>query len=371
MGFSKWVKIGMKNPFDINICQKLLIKAFQLFPSEDVLIFSCGNPHFALIVAKLNPDARIYIVDTDIRSVHLAEEQKDATHIFNAQAILADTPQDLKDLRFATVLLSPPIHIGKDRIFEMIEDSAHLLKPNGRLYFSAKTNKGAKTYSLRMRQVLGNSTLLKKGSGVRVVLSLKDQRTDSRLKRLPSDRYHNRVRETIRERQYTFVTTCGIFSRERIDSGTKLLLEAVQIKPGDVILDLGCGYGAIGITAAREASQGKVYMLDSDIRAVKFANKNIKINEITNAQALIGDGFESLKNEKFNLIISNPPSHRGAGTALQFVAGSYKALGKKGRLYLVAVRPQLYRKRMINTFGNACVVEENGDYTVLMSEAGR
>lgn len=84
----------------------------------------------------------------------------------------------------------------------------------------------------------------------------------------------------LRGENYVFETKTGLFSKDRIDDGTKLLIEKMQINPTDTILDLGCGWGPIGIVVTKLANKGKVYMVDIDIRAIKYSQLNAELNNV-------------------------------------------------------------------------------------------
>src|SRR6476619_6286351 len=87
-----------------------------------------------------------------------------------------------------------------------------------------------------------------------------------------------------------FHSTWGLFSPKAIDEGTQLLVDYLKIAPGAVCLDLGCGYGPLGLTLAKMAPQGQVHLVDKDFVAVEFAQKNTGLNHLTNAKAYLSNG---------------------------------------------------------------------------------
>lgn len=93
---------------------------------------------------------------------------------------------------------------------------------------------------------------------------------------------------------YIFETKPGLFSKDKIDRGSSFLLEKIKIKSGDIVLDLGCGWGPIGIVTAKRFHPKMVYLVDTDIRAIKYCDINIKLNNVHNAKAILSDGFENL-----------------------------------------------------------------------------
>ncbi len=111
----------------------------------------------------------------------------------------------------------------------------------------------------------------------------------------------------LRNRTYEFVTSSGVFSPKKIDGGTLFLIESMEIPRQGEILDLGTGYGPIGIVIADNCSKCKVTMIDINERAIWLAKENVRKNNIKNAIAIKSDLFEKIKDEKYNLIVSNLP----------------------------------------------------------------
>jgi len=163
-----------------------------------------------------------------------------------------------------------------------------------------------------------------------------------------------------------FNTTYGIFSPKEIDQGTKLLLRYLDVKPDYDCLDLGCGYGPIGIWMAKHAVNGKIILLDKDFVAVDFANKNIAKNNLTNAEAKLSNGFSELKNEKFDLIVSNIPAKVGNEMLYLFLYDAYYHLKPGGQLVVVTVNGlRHFCKRTFNeVFGNYKKLKQGSAYTI-------
>jgi len=125
------------------------------------------------------------------------------------------------------------------------------------------------------------------------------------------------ISESLRKHLYIFKTITGVFSFKKLDLGTKVLIEHMSIpKESSILLDLGCGYGPIGIVLAYESPQSSVYLLDINKRAIWCARENIKLNlprERKNIIALSGNYFNPIKtkNLRFDGIYMNPPLRRG------------------------------------------------------------
>ena len=171
---------------------------------------------------------------------------------------------------------------------------------------------------------------------------------------------------TLRGFDLRFETQAGVFSHGEIDTGTRLLIEAMRVSPHARVLDLGCGYGAIGIVAAKLAVQGYVTLIDADIRATRLAERNLALNAVENAEVVLGDGFRDLPPKtRYDVIATNPPTHSGREVLDEMVAGAYKALKPRGQLFLVVNRLLSLRREVEQTFGNSEAVGREKGYVVI------
>ena len=140
----------------------------------------------------------------------------------------------------------------------------------------------------------------------------------------------------------------------------------MRISPTARVLDWGCGYGAIGIVAARLATRGHVTLVDVDIRATRLAQRNLELNGIENAEVVLGDGVHDLPPKtRFDVIVSNPPTHSGREVLDDLVAGAYKALRPGGQLYLVINRLLSLRREVETVFGNAETAARDKGFVVI------
>lgn len=160
-------------------------------------------------------------------------------------------------------------------------------------------------------------------------------------------------------------TEAGIFSRDRVDRGTRLLVKHIDVKPGDQVLDLGCGCGVVGIVAALLAPRGRVVLVDINSRAVEVARQNLAANHIENAEVLHGDGFAPVRGRSFDLIALNPPMRAGLATVHRLTAQARDHLAPGGRFYLVGRTKQgviRLSQKMSEIFGQVCEVAKGGGF---------
>ena len=164
----------------------------------------------------------------------------------------------------------------------------------------------------------------------------------------------------------SFETTYGVFSPKEIDQGTKLLLRYLEVEPEFNCLDLGCGYGPIGIWMAKKANKGNVIMFDKDFVAIEYANRNIAKNNLSNTEAKLSNGFSNLKDEKFDLIVSNIPAKVGNEMLYLFLYDAYHHLKPGGKFVVVTVNGlRHFCKRTFNeVFGNYKKLKQGNAYTI-------
>ncbi len=144
------------------------------------------------------------------------------------------------------------------------------------------------------------------------------------------------VRARLRGREWTFVTDRGVFARGGVDAGTRLLIEAMRIAPADHILDVGCGYGPVGLVAAALAPLGQAVLVDVNERAVMRAAENARVNGVSNVEVLQGDGCGPVASRLFDTAVTNPPIRTGKATLRRLVREIWQHLRPGGRLYFVA-----------------------------------
>jgi 16S rRNA (guanine1207-N2)-methyltransferase len=132
-----------------------------------------------------------------------------------------------------------------------------------------------------------------------------------------------------------FTVDRGVFAAHGLDPGTGLLIENLVVRPGDRVLDLGCGWGAVGVAAAKAARDGHVVMTEVNRRAARLARENVERNRVRNAEVRVGAFFEPVAEERFDVIATNPPYRAGRSHVLRLLTEAPRHLTAQGRLVLV------------------------------------
>ena len=166
-----------------------------------------------------------------------------------------------------------------------------------------------------------------------------------------------------------FKTTWGLFSPKAIDEGSKLLLKYIQVNKADNCLDIGCGYGPLGLTLAKSAPEGQTTLIDKDFVAIEYTEKNIQLNNLYNCETFLSNGLNQIGKRRFHLIVSNIPAKVGNELLSLFLIDSLQHLEPGGRIYVVTITGiRRYIERSFKeVFGNYKKVKQGKTYTVAMA----
>ncbi len=164
-----------------------------------------------------------------------------------------------------------------------------------------------------------------------------------------------------------FATTWGVFSPREIDSGTELFLKYLAIEEDEVALDIGCGYGPLGLAIAANAPKGEVHMVDKDFVAVDYANKNAQKNGLSHAKAYLSNGLSAVpKDIQFSTVVSNIPAKVGKEMLSIMLHDVHRQLKPGGQFVVVTINGlrQYMKRNFIEVFGNYEKVKQGKDYTI-------
>lgn len=162
-------------------------------------------------------------------------------------------------------------------------------------------------------------------------------------------------------------TDSSLFSPNFVDKGTLTMLSKIEFQPGQKILDLGCGYGVIGIYAAHFSGAENVTMVDNNPIAIELAKKNALYHDLEAIHIFQSDGLNNIVERDFDLILSNPPYHADFSVPKSFIESGFHHLKYGGHMVMVTKRYQWYKNKLQSVFGGVKVIEENG-YYIFISE---
>jgi len=178
----------------------------------------------------------------------------------------------------------------------------------------------------------------------------------------------SRIFYTVKDIRLELITDAGVFSKKKVDFGSDLLIRSLPPMDGR-ILDLGCGYGVMGISIASMNPKAHVTMVDINERAVSLTRQNIERNRLQNAEAFQSNGFDGVEGP-FDAIVTNPPIRAGKKVIYPLFEESIHYLKNGGAIYLVIQKKQGAKsamEKLNDVYGNCEAIEKDGGYWILRS----
>ena len=292
----------------------------------------------------------VHFVSSNVKLVARARES-----VTEADAV--DSLADLSAGSFDAAIYAPPPAETKTRVFEWIDGVHQLLRAGGVFYLGGERHRGVESYRRRVADVFGEAVRLRQVGRRRVYRA-----TKSGPPGVPPVDVCQDIGVSFGGDSVSFCTRAGVFSRDHIDPGSQLLLEVARIDRGQTVLDVGCGYGALGVLLARCGAS--VTMTDVDVRATRCAAENADLADVR-AEVHTADLYDAVVGRSFDAVVANPPFHAGHTFAQPFILGARRHLRPGGRVWLVVMRSEPYRKLLQDHFGNGETVAEMAGYTVL------
>ena len=170
-------------------------------------------------------------------------------------------------------------------------------------------------------------------------------------------------------KRINFTSDLGVFSKDRLDFGTHVLLQSLpDLSDKKSLLDVGCGVGCIGVSIAKAYPNLDVTMIDVNERCIDLSRKNSLDNKV-NTRVLYSNLYENIS-EMYDVIISNPPIRAGKKVVLGVVEEGYNHLNNGGEVYIVIQKKQgadSMKKRMEEVFGNVDIVDKDKGYFIFRS----
>ncbi len=344
---------------------RLLADTVQLAPDNRVLFLNSAADPFVSLVARQLDSGTITLAEDNIASLQAALQEAERNGLtanrlrqvaFHEYTLRE--PAATMDVAIMNLLYQP----GNIWVLYGLQVASYALKPGGCLYVVGARDRGVLSIAKRMQEYFGNVETLAISKGYRVVCS-RNSFSGDKLHFFPpaSDR------QNVVDSSSPLVSL--VFSDGKLDEGTRLLLEALEVHPTDEALDIGCGAGFIGIHIARLANRGKVTMVDASLASIAVAERRVAESGLANIRVLASDGAQAVLQQRFDLVVTNPPFHMGGiqttEIAQRFIREAAQVLKARGRFYLVANRFLKYEPALRDHFKTVDEVGGNTRYKVL------
>jgi len=178
------------------------------------------------------------------------------------------------------------------------------------------------------------------------------------------------IKETINGHELIFKSHPSLFSPKHIDKGTLHMLSFVNFEKNFKVLDLGCGYGVVGIFAAKYCDPSKVFLVDINKDALSILQTNIYLNNVKGVNVILSNAYENLNEKDFDIILSNPPYHTDFSVAKTFIEKGFNRLRIGGRFFMVTKRSNWYKNKFVSIFGGVKIHSIDGYYVFEAEKRG-
>jgi 23S rRNA (guanine1835-N2)-methyltransferase len=318
-----------------------------------------GAPRLAadLVTALGLPDTNCYQMD-----LHQADRLREELREIGADAIIHVKP-DLWDIptEFNTVLYPSPPRGERELKRDMVEQAYQVLRPRGLLLVLSPVPKD-QFFPAVMKKTFGKVALETGPSGT----VLWSPRGADQPRRRHQIAFQTKAACGLVAK---FLSRPGVFTYGRMDDGARALVDVAEVKPGDAIIDIGCGTGAVGVIAGlRAGPTGSVTFVDSNVRATALAEINGRANGLTGFRVIADARPDGLPPRRFDLALANPPYYAQQSVARLFIEGASRLLRPGGRLYLVTKQADVIGEMMREQFGEPLVIARR-DYAVLLANS--
>ena len=360
------------DPFVLEAAQSL--SAGELILAEDNLAsLQQFNKHVGADLSRPSP---IYRPPRPTRKPTTTQSR--VRHLPFHEYTLHESPATI-DIAIMNILYQP----SNSWMIYGLQLAAYALKPGGRLYVVGAKDRGVLSIAKRMQTLFGNLETLVISKGQRVVCShLQNNSPDIHSSaRSPHNSPKSDTQNVVaslagslpdaRPANQIPILLPTTFAEGKLDEGTRLLVESLEVHATDIALDIGCGTGYLGMHIAHVARKGHVTMVDASLVAVAAARKLVEQSGMTNVQVLASDGTQAVKAQRFDLVVTNPPFHLGGIQTTEigerFIREAAQVLRPRGRFYLVANRFLKYEPIMRACFHSVEEVGGNTRYKVLLA----
>ncbi len=364
---------GLSNWDSVSPSMTLLSEHVDLSHEKRVLQMGIGHGAAAVSLARKLVTGKLWLMDIHWIALELAALTLEANQVRNA--CLLNQTSLLPEETGAFEVIAIDLPKGRKLAQRWIIEAYHLLSPGGVLYLAGAKDWGIRSISEDAEQIFGQGTLLayKKGNRILRFRKSQDQLPEQgwwKVSGVAPGTWHEFQAETP-QGVLPIRSLPGVFSFDRLDEGTALLFPFLQANTQERVLDLGCGYGILGLAAALSGAT-QVDLVDENLLAVAASKENLRLHLVSTAQVYPSDVLEAVKEQRYSLIVTNPPFHSGKSvdyhTTQAFIEQGWQALDRGGRFLLVANRFIRYDRMMEKIFPRVEEMARTNRYQVLQGE---
>ncbi|MBD1584212.1 methyltransferase [Pseudoalteromonas sp. S16_S37] len=330
----------------------LLLRNEEELYGNNILVINTNRDGFLLELRKLNPNATINAFSYNIA------DHNDSSQYHNVQSFVGHSLPQLKDLDLI-IYYYPK---SKPEALMMLDNIRAIANKDTRLLVVGDNKGGAKSVEKQLTPFAGQFYKLESAKHcVLYEFSRLETFEDFDIKH-----YQSTFNVTVAGQSFPVVSVPGVFNHGKLDVGTKLLLENVNVPYKGKVLDFGCGAGIIATFLAIQQSELSLHCLDVNALAIYATEQTFAVNNLT-AECILSDGMSNVSGQ-YHLIISNPPFHTGIATdygiAERFLEQAKGFLKPHGQIQIVANNFLKYPPILEQQFGEFSILARNTKFTV-------
>ena len=366
-------KLIVKSPYGLKPMDRMLIEGSEVVPALHILTAAVNSATPAMALAALRPEAEVTYFHFDIFHARQAEMLAGGHRLRNLQCLCtADIPQAEAAPELILAEFRRDGEVGLT--LEIIRQAHSRLAYGGKLLVTID-NSHDQWVRHQLEKEFGNITLAARDkNGLLYSVKRKDKPQAGETKESAKLHFTKHVDVKLGELQMEFETCYGTFSSDGLDDGSRALLDVmVPPEPCHAILDLGCGWGGMGILAAKMTGAQKLVMIDANARAVEMAKRNVEKHGLEGAEVRLESDAESIlagsEAGRFDAVIANPPYGTEYRVADMFITMAWRALRPGGQVWLVGKNNAHLVQKTEEAFGNVDVLRRRG-YSVVTAVRG-
>lgn len=316
----------------------------------------CPQANYGVVGVILADAAdSVEMTETSARAARLCERnvrENDVEAPVSVRANLATLEREYDTVAYVPKRYTP-VAVGKQHV----ADALSVLRPGGSLYLAASKETGLNRYEAQLRDVAADVSRLTDRRGRRLLEATRPQTFEP-----PSYVTLQTIEPTVAGRDLELVTAPGLFAADGLDDGTRLLLQESTVEDGDRVLDLACGYGAVGTYAALVADC-EVWLSDDDAVAAACAERSLRATG-ADGTVVTADCVDGVADRTFDAVLCNPPTHAGGGVLSELFAGVHDVLAPDGKLTFVRHR-ELDLREYLSRFGDVGLRHTGPEHVVV------
>jgi len=332
------IKIDKEKPEVVIAAESINLKQ-----ESNTLCIDSGDGSLGIVLGSMNKESKIFLYDQNVTKRSLSQRNIDANPGLtkNVKSIDEEELDNFSSNKsIDNVIFNISGYTALEYIKERLIFSKKILKPDGKFYCVTYKKSGAPTHEKIMGNIFGdeNVNVIARGKGGYRVIEATNKLN---IKEEVNNQLRKEISFSIFGKKFSVFTEAGLFSKDDLDVGTRTLLENTDLSSYRRLLDIGCGWGAVGLIASSINLNGEAVLTDVDTRAVRLANLNAQhLGMGDRITALAVDDLKTASGN-FDLILSNPPFHADTKTLTDIFKGARDKLESGGKMFIVVEKSYL------------------------------